>query len=113
MASVSPQRWSYFSHDLLHHLFQLQSRMHAVQQELQELKSHLDAPSGDRFSADQQALVAKVGTLKLQFKELLAELRRKKAANRSALSDDVSIHFSRHTRILGNCSSLIFHETIN
>ena len=66
--------------------------MHAVQLELQDLKSRLDTSASERFSDEQQVLVTKVESLKEEFRDLLADLRRKKSAQGTAImSDDVSM----------------------
>ncbi len=65
--------------------------MAEVQQQLQNLKSRLDIENQAQFSDEEKALVDKVEQLKEEFRELLAELRRKRAAQGSSiLSDDVS-----------------------
>ena len=72
--------------------FQLQQKMAEVQQQLQDLKCRLDTDNHQQFSEEEQALVDKVEQLKEEFRELLAELRRKRAAQGSSiLSDDVGI----------------------
>ena len=63
--------------------------MHDVQMQLQELKTRLDADSAEIFADDERALVEKVETLKQEFRDLLIELRRRRAAD--ILSDDVSV----------------------
>ena len=72
--------------------FQIQARMHIVQQELQDLKSRLDTSAAERYNEDQQALVTKVESLKDEFKDLIVELRRKKSTQgATSMTDDVSI----------------------
>lgn len=62
--------------------------MSEVQQQLQELKSHLDGEQVDR--EEERKLVDKVESLKEEFRELLAELRRKRMSQGgTVLSDDV------------------------
>ena len=65
--------------------------MAAVQQQLQDLKARLDTEDTERYSEEERALVDRVEQLKEEFRELLAELRRKRIAQGSSvLSDDVS-----------------------
>ena len=72
--------------------FQIQARMHIVQQELQDLKSRLDTSAAERYNEDQQALVTKVESLKDEFKDLIVELRRKKSTQgATSMTDDVSV----------------------
>ena len=62
-----------------------------VQKQLQSLKSQLDTENQLEYSEEEERLTAKVEKLKGEFRELLAELRRQKAAQGSGvLSDDVS-----------------------
>ena len=63
--------------------------MHDVQMQLQELKLKLDMERSEIFADEERSLVEKVETLKQEFRDLLIELRRRKAAD--VLSDDVSI----------------------
>ena len=66
--------------------------MAAVQQQLQELKTRLDMEAQEQYSVEEHALVNKVEELKEEFRDLLAELRRKKAsegASGAMLSDEV------------------------
>lgn len=64
--------------------------MAAVQQQLQALKARLDTDETERFSEEERALVDRVEQLKEEFRELLAELRRRRIAQGSSvLSDDV------------------------
>ena len=68
---------------------QLQEKMSEVQQQLQELKSHLDGDQGNL--EERQNLMDKVEALKEEFRELLGELRRKRMSHGgTVLSDDVS-----------------------
>lgn len=64
--------------------------MHDVQMQLQELKVKLDEEQGEVFAEDERQLVERVEALKQEFRDLLIELRRRKAAD--VLSDDVSTH---------------------
>ena len=63
--------------------------MHDVQMQLQELKTRLDTERTEVFTEDERALVERVETLKQEFRDLLIELRRRRAAD--ILSDDVSV----------------------
>ncbi len=62
--------------------------MHDVQMQLQELKTQLDAEAEAVFAEEERHLTERVETLKQEFRDLLIELRRRKAAD--ILSDDVS-----------------------
>ena len=70
-------------------VLQLQVKMHDVQMQLQELKTRLDTERAEVFTEDERALVERVETLKQEFRDLLIELRRRRAAD--ILSDDVSV----------------------
>ena len=63
--------------------------MHDVQMQLQELKTRLDTERAEVFTEEERVLVERVKTLKQEFRDLLIELRRRRAAD--VLSDDVSI----------------------
>ena len=65
--------------------------MHDVQMQLQELKTRLDTERAEVFTEDERALVERVETLKQEFRDLLIELRRRRAAD--ILSDDVGVIF--------------------
>ena len=68
--------------------------MAEVQQQLQDLKSKLDTESNEQYSDEERALVNKVERLKEEFRDLLQELRRKRASDGSCvLSDDVGTVF--------------------
>ena len=69
--------------------FQLQAKMAAVQQQLQDLKARLDTEDTERYSDEEQALVDRVEQLKEEFRELLTELRRKRIAQGSSVHSDV------------------------
>ena len=77
---------------------QIQHKISEVQQELQELKARLDAEmaasssSSDEYVTAQHTLSLRVEQLKEEFRELLVELRRRKASDGALLSDDVRPH---------------------
>ena len=82
----------YISDQFFFFCLQLQKKMTQVQVQLQDLKTKLDSGMGEQCSEEEQALVDKVETLKEEFRELLAEIRHKRASQGSGtLSDDVSI----------------------
>ena len=82
----------YISDQFFFFYLQLQKKMTQVQVQLQDLKTKLDSGMGEQCSEEEQALVDKVETLKEEFRELLAEIRHKRASQGSGtLSDDVSI----------------------
>ena len=68
---------------------QIKVKMTEVQHQLQDLKSRLDTDSPEEYSHEERALMNRVEELKEEFKELLAELRRKKAGEGAIMSDDV------------------------
>lgn len=62
-----------------------------MQMQLQEVKSELDEDSSsEEYEVKRLALNTKVEQLKEEFRELLIELRRKRASDGALLSDDVS-----------------------
>jgi hypothetical protein len=65
--------------------------MQSVQQQLQELKAEVDSEE-DSFEMEEHALTDKIEQLRDEFRELLIEMRRRRAhENANILSDDVSI----------------------
>ena len=60
-----------------------------VQHQLQQLKERLDEEVEARYTHEEQMLMGRVEDLKEEFRELLTELRRKKAGD-GILSEDVS-----------------------
>ena len=66
--------------------------MSSVQLQLQDLKMRIDFESQQQYTEEEHALVNRVEQLKDEFRELLTELRRKRAAEGSCvISDDVSL----------------------
>jgi hypothetical protein len=65
--------------------------------QLQEVKAELDndGPT-EEYEANRQALNSRVEQLKEEFRELLIELRRKRASDGALLSDDVSLECLNH-----------------
>ena len=80
----------------LYYIHQLQEKMLDVQQQLQDVKQQLDellkATNTGIQAAEYQLLQGRLEQLKEEFRDLLAELRRQKAAEGATLlSDDVSM----------------------
>ena len=79
----------YFNIDVICYILKIKVKMTEVQHQLQDLKSRLDTDSPEEYSHEERALMNRVEELKEEFKELLSELRRKKAGEGAIMSDDV------------------------
>ena len=80
-------------------VLQLRKKMAEVQQQLQAHKTQLDVAEQSKYTDDHEALSEQIEQLRDEFRDLLIELRRRRAQQEGTgiLSDDVSIELRKFT----------------